>query len=88
MTSGKYLQRYMMTNTKDAFLTLFQTNVDDGIHRFGEHTSPWNNIRTFYPESFRAFKSAQQQREGFDFQAINNLMRYGMLGLLMITACA
>ncbi len=87
LTSGKYLKRYMAANIKDAFFTLFETNVDDGIHRFGENTSPWNNVRAFYPQSFPAFQAAGQQKGAIDFPLINQVTRWGMLVLLVVTAC-
>ena len=86
LTSGKYMERYIVTNIKDAFFTLFATNVDDGVHRFIEDTSPWNNIRAFYPGSFSAFQAAKQQKGAFDFGIINQVTRWGMLVLLVITA--
>lgn len=79
----KYLSEFMAENIKDAAVTIYATNVDDGVHRFGPGSSPWENIKSTIPRSFPAFATASQQTSGLNFDLINKTTRWGMLSLII-----
>lgn len=85
-TNPKHLLAYFKANIIDAVQLLVGTSVNDGLDKFVEHSSPWNNIKGLSENDFTRFTAARQQNDGLPFQYINHFVKLLTWILLFIVS--
>src|SRR5690606_1642491 len=84
-TNKDLLLQFVFINTQDAIKLLGGTDIDGGLAKFMENSSPWNNIKAYSPNDFNRFINAKQQNNGLPFAQLNVVTKYGTLLLLLIS---
>lgn len=59
-TTPEYLLSFIKINLIDGISSLFDVTIHEGLRKFSDGSSPWNNIKAFYPRNFHSFIEAKQ----------------------------